>query len=229
MRRLEESVFDRPWLILCEGDADRVFFNLLIRATGLPLGAFDVKFPGRKDGEVGGRSKFGPYLQNLREVSISFREQVRNILCISDQDEDPVASFEDVRRSLSVCSDWLSVPTVPRVFTRKQTGQNLGILMIPETGPGGLETLCVQAAYRKWQIGDAVETLIRATPARDFGIIKKDKARIHTIIANTCERKPEASVAQHWKEDERFHIPVDDEVFDSLREYFRELAATQGD
>ncbi len=59
MRRIDPDTFDRQWLILCEGDGDRRFFNHLIEVHGIGNGRYDVRFPGKENDPTGGVENSG--------------------------------------------------------------------------------------------------------------------------------------------------------------------------
>lgn len=73
--------FLHPWLILCGGNGDKGFFELLIKANGLS-GNFDVRTPNE------GRGAFGRYLRASHDASETFRNNVHAVLIVSDNDDD---------------------------------------------------------------------------------------------------------------------------------------------
>ena len=216
MKRIGDTEFDRPWLLLCEGEADRVFFNLLLKDIGGIADKFIVRFPSRDGNGGGGRSKFGPYLANIVDTSATYRSYVKAVLIVSDSDEDADASFKEVQKSLEA-SNKLAMPRAPNVFGKLSGQLDIYVIMIPAGRPGRLETWCIDAAYTKWPIKEAVEKFASDTGAARWSPAKLEKMKIHSIIASTCENNPEASLSAHWREDPHFHIPVRDSVFDEIR------------
>jgi hypothetical protein len=139
---------DCPFLILCEGEGDKRFLDNLIEHRDMP-NEFQIRFPDRGNTGQGGRSKFGPWLSDVRAVSEDFQQNIKAILLISDNDETPAKSFGEVQESLRR-SGGFPVPENERTVARIRDFQPLVVLMIPIGDPGNLETLCVEAALDKW-------------------------------------------------------------------------------
>jgi hypothetical protein len=222
MRRLLEYEFEKPWLILCEGEDDKKLIDRLIRARKLD-DRFYVQFPGLK-GNTGGRSRFGAYLKTVAsEASESFIKNVKAVLIVSDNDTNPKASFEEVQAELRKAGGF-SVPPTERVVAKARGFPHVVVLMLPKDVAGNIETLCVAAAYRKWPLGPHLDTLIANSPSKDWSIGKQSKTRLHTIIAATCATKPDTSFANLWNEREEFHIPLDHEAFNDLADFLNGFA-----
>lgn len=209
---------ERPFLILCEGEGDKRFFDNLILFRGIP-NEFQVRFPDRGDTGQGGRSKFGPWLSDAFIVSEDFRRNIKAILLISDNDDVPADSFRQVRESLEK-SDGFPIPDAERTVAHAHGFPPTVVLMIPEGAAGNLETLCVQAALEKWpSIKTPLRTFIGATPAMGWKAGKQDKMQLQTILASTCEDRPEAGFVGHWRYDERYHVPLDHKVFNGIENF----------
>lgn len=211
--------FERPWLLLCEGLADKMFFHQLITYHEICLGKFSIHFPGRPGDQTGGRAKFGRWLETAYDTSESFRENVESVLIVGDNDDDMNASFNEVQAGLRAAS--FPVPVSERRVAEKGGYPNVVALMLPSAEPGNLETLCVRAAYNKWPLESALDAYVDATPAHGWQLGKKSKTRLHAILAATCETKPDTSFAYLWQEREEFHIPLDDDCFSDLVEFLK--------
>jgi hypothetical protein len=74
----------RPFLILCEGEGDKRFFDQLISKRRIE-NAFQVRFPDRQGDPSGGNSKFGPWLDVASKL-MDFKRNIRAILVVSDND-----------------------------------------------------------------------------------------------------------------------------------------------
>lgn len=228
MRRLPANTFDRPWLLLCEGVSDKRFFDQLIRCHNISPDQFDVYFPSRYGQDGGGRGKFGPWLSTTYETSESFRENVKAVLIVSDNDDDPAASFAEVQAGSDRAA--FGAPNDERIVAQKNDHPFVIVLMIPMDEPGNLETLCVLAAYNKWNLREPLNNYVSATPASDWRLGKQSKMRIQAILAATCETKPDTTLANHWQEREEFHIPLDDPAFNEIVRFLRgfEVLVAQG-
>jgi hypothetical protein len=205
MRRGPLTTFERPWLILCEGDSDKKFLDRLIDAR-IPLlkNQFHVQFPDRK-GAWGGRSLFGSYLADLQETSPTFQAKVEAVLIVSDNDDDPVKSWGEVTTELGKAK--FPIPPTERVATKPKKGfPQVAVLMWPDGRPGNLETVCIDAIYAKWTIKRPLDAFVNATPAKGWGISKQSKMRMHATLAATCATAPEATFAAHWDEAPQYHV-----------------------
>lgn len=211
-----EVIFERRSLILCEGDDDRRFFWQLITKHNI-AGQYDVRFPGDRSG---GRGKFGPWLANTRVISPTFRQNVKAVLIVSDNDDNHETSLNQVRTGLRNAGGF-GVPPDERVVARSPGYPDIVILMLPMGEPGNLETLCLKAAYEKWAIKGALDAYVAATPATAWDISDQSKMRMHATLAATCATKPETTFGYHWQEPEAFHVPIDNPCFDTLVEFLR--------
>jgi hypothetical protein len=221
----KEYSFDaRPWLILCEGESDKRFLDNLIVARGIP-NSFQIRFPDRGRVGCGGRSEFGPWLALVRETSELFNKNIRSVLIVSDNDQDPVASLEAVKASLAKAVGF-PVPDTERVIAKADTYPDIVVLMLPHGEPGTLETLCLRAAYDKWAATKApLDAFVGGTAAKGWHIGKQSKMRLQSLIAATCEARPDAGFAGLWRENEKFHIPLKSAAFDDISDFLQTLLA----
>lgn len=214
---------ERPWLVLCEGETDKRFLDRLIALRGIP-DEFQIKFPSRSGDNRGGRSKFGPWLSVAYENS-DFEKHVRAVLIVSDNDTDPAASLDEVKESLKN-SDGFPIPGAAREVARKEKYPAVVILMIPHDIQGGLETLCVTAAYTKWpQLQQPVETFAASTPAANWTPGKQSKMKLQSIIATSCAPRPDAGFSGHWWEKDEYHVPLDHAQFDDIANFLSNFRA----
>lgn len=215
MRRLPGNTFDKPWLLLCEGEADKKFFDRLIRQHNIFPDRFDVHFPCRHGDNGGGRGKFGAFLETTYRTSPTFRDNVKAVLIVSDNDDDMAESFRLVRIGLEA-SGGFGIPETERVIVRAPERPDIMVLMVPMGETGNLETICVRAAVNKFPIKPALETYMNATPAANWRSGKQAKMQMHALLAATCETNPDTSFAHHWQEREEFHIPITDDAFTEI-------------
>ena len=223
MRRVPFDTFDRPWLVLCEGDSDKKLIDRLLVDRGISdRSNFHVQFPDRKGGR-GGRSLFGDYLANLQQVSPSFRDNVKALLVVSDNDLDLATSLKEVRDELKKAQ--FPVPPAERVVKRAAAYPSVVILMLPKGIRGNLETLCVEAAHQKWGLKVPLDTFVAAAPANAWGIGDQSKARLQAMLAMTCETNPAASLGYLWAEPPQYHLPLSHPAFDDLADFLRGFGA----
>jgi hypothetical protein len=216
----QPAAFDRrPWLILCEGETDKRFLDQLISNRALP-DEFQIRFPSRGTDNRGGRSKFGPWLNAAQAVT--GWSDIRAVLIISDNDDDPPTSFGEVRASLTA-GKWPGIPSFERTIAKSPGYPHTVILMLPPAGQqGSLETLCLLAAYFKWQnIQAPLDAFVQSAGVNGWSANKEAKMRLQTVIAATCNARPDAGFAGHWREDVQYHIPLNHAVFNDLATFLR--------
>src|SRR4051812_10217397 len=189
----------RPWLIVCEGESDRRFFSQLIEVRQIP-NDFQVRYPGRSEEDKrGGRNAIGPWL--MTATIVAGWDNIRGVLIVSDNDDDPKKSFAEVIQSLS-SAKWPGIPTVEDTVAKARGFPHTVIHMIPESQHGALETMCLTAAYSKWQnIQQPLDNFVQAVGVGAWGPTKESKMRLQSVIAATCKPRPETGFMGHWRED----------------------------
>lgn len=135
MRRYSPYTFTTRWVLLCEGESDKRFFDRLIAERQIRRD-FYVQFPDRGERGTGGRSKFGWWLETNRNVSETFRS-IEAILIVSDKDDNPSESFRAVQREIEKAKGF-PVPERERVPARANGFPTIVVLMIPMDGIGNL-------------------------------------------------------------------------------------------
>lgn len=210
----ELRTFDRrPWLILCEGESDKRFLHQLIAVRQI-ADDFQIRFPSRGKDNRGGRSKFGAWLDTAKDVG--GWDNIRAVLLISDNDEDPQKSLEEVKTSLRDAAGF-PVPSAERTVAKAVGFPRVVILMLPPGNKGSLETLCLSAAYDKWPIVKTpLDALVSSVGTNKWSANKESKMRLQTIIASTCEGRPDAGFVGHWWESYQYHLPLGHKVFDDI-------------
>ena len=221
MRRIPANTFDREWVILCEGEADKRFLDRLIQFHDITPVKFSVHFPSRGDDPTGGRGKFGRWLAAAHETSQSFQDNVGAVLVISDNDDNRAASFGEVAAGLT--AGGFPVPQQERVVARQRDYPDIVVLMIPIGENGNLETLCVRAAYSKWDLEGCLDTYVAGTPAAQWRLGKQSKMRMQALLAATCETQPDISLAYVWQQREEFHLPLGDPAFAGIVEFLTDF------
>ena len=134
-------------LLLCEGPDDVAFFKAFLNERkGLP--EFRIKYSSLNAGEPGGNSKFGFFLKGWGpKYGKKIFQEFQEILIISDNDDNPAASYSLVKQQIEEALDVKIYGK--RQFSYKKQFNNfrVKILMIPwDEDPGNLETLCFDPA-----------------------------------------------------------------------------------
>ena len=210
------KTFDsRPWLVLCEGEGDKRLLDKLLSVRNIQI-EFQVRFPDRKGTGRGGRSQFGPWLDDARIAS--GWNNIKGILILSDNDDVPNIAFNEVIASLQKAPG-CALPIAERTVAKQVGFPNLVIYMVPTGKPGNLETMCVDAAYSKWPLVVAPLNAFTNTVIPNWTIGPQSKMRLQTTIAATCADRPEAGFVGHWYEKEAYHIPLDHNAFDDLASF----------
>jgi hypothetical protein len=210
--------YRKPWIILCEGESDRRFFDLLTKERGLPK--FQVCFPGSAIGEPGGRTKFGKYLAGMK-VASEF-DKIEAVLIVADNDDRPRASFTEVRKQIRLAGDY-GVPESPLSVVKAEGFSAVVVMMLPFNGAGpirgNLESLCLQATSWQPEIRPHLDRFISGTPASSWTPSKRAKAEAHCIIAATCKPNPEVTFAHHWQQPKQYRVPLTDRCFDQIADF----------
>lgn len=214
---------ERPWLILCEGESDKRFFHNLIGNRGIP-DEFQIRFPDRAN-KGGGRSNFGYWLKLMRTASESFRSNIQGVLIVSDNDEVPATSFQEVQAALQE-SNGFPIPDAERTVVKKNDYPAIMIWMLPTNRPGSLETIVLEAVFHKWpNVRQPVDKFLNDTAANAWKPTKKSKMQLQSAIAATCEGRPDCGFMGLWHEKPEFHIPLDHNTFNELEQFLRGFGA----
>ena len=216
-------LFERPWVILCEGRSDKEFFHKLLRNRNVGVGKFEIYFPSQRANDAGGKDKFGQWLSLNYMVRPEFKRNVKAILIVADNDDDPDASFAGIQTGLRKVS--FPVPEHKGIVAKKDNYPDVVVLGIPDGQAGCLETLCLRAAYNKWNIEQPLHHYVAAVPAATWSVSKQSKMRMHSIIAGTCKSQPEVSFTYIWQQPQEYHLPLDDDCFTPLAQFLNRFGA----
>ena len=178
------------WTIVCEGFADKAFFSRLIQERGLP--SFNIPFP--NDETKGGRNHFSEMLKALR--ASSKYSQLSAILIVSDNDNNPAASFREVREQIQIAIGY-PVPNTPMQVARATGQPAILVMMLPWIHtPGCLESLCRNVlAQEQGPMMECVEEFLRCAGVTDWGEIqKRDKAAVQCFISGSNQEDPNKSL-----------------------------------
>jgi hypothetical protein len=218
LRGLEEEV-----IVLVEGESDQALLNRLLANRGLV--GFQVVAP--KDlGAAGGVGSFTHMLNAI--TTLDGFEQLRGIIIVSDNDDDPEQSFAQRQQSIRDTEEFgdpsrrFPVPDEPDQVAAG--APPVAIRMVPEARVlGNLETLCIRAARENYpdQV-DCVEELVQCGEIEEWAITRLSKSKVRSVIAITHEERPDASFAQVIDEAPAL-FPVGSDVFNGIADFFRRL------
>jgi hypothetical protein len=190
---------------------------------------FAIRVPVVKGQYVGGgRSQFGRYLSSI-SVDQGFIDNVKAVLVISDNDDDPDASFAEVQKEIR-SSKIFPVPDAEMTVGKIAGAPDLVVLMLPMGGAiGNLESICLQAAYSKWpQVSPHLDTFVVGTPPNLWTHGKQSKMRMQCILAATNDRQPGSGFAGHWRQDRQYQIPLDHPCFDDVSDFIENFPKLLG-
>ena len=208
MKRQESGDFTTPLLVMCEGQGDKRFLDRLIGEQIANNASFTVRFAGGNAGIAG-------FLRVAFDTSSTFKSVVKRVLILSDNDDNPDKAFNDLKASLESVGGF-AIPDGERVIAVRAGSPDICIAMIPFNESGNLETLCLEAAYSKWDIKGPLDSYVGATPAQRWGVGKQSKMRMQAIIAATCEAQPDVNLANHLAEGNAVCFSFKHSCFDEL-------------
>lgn len=212
------DVYRHERLILCEGLGDLRFLKALLNHYGMS-DDFTVRFPDHKNDPTGGIDKVGRWIALRLTTSPSFREKVKLIVIMMDNDEHPKESFARISRSLEVAD--LPAPLLENELSSRAGCPSIIIRGIPFDSCGTVESLCLPAAFSAFPFATEVETFVNSMPSKNWPARKLAKARMQALLAATCEPAPDTSFAHHWRESEKYRIPLRHECFADVVSFLR--------
>jgi hypothetical protein len=210
--------FEKPYLLLCEGKGDKLFFDKLFERRQIG-DEFSVHYPIRPGS---GRSEFGRFLSSA-STNESFISNVKSILIASENDSNEEVSFAEVRREIEKSNEF-PIPNAAQVVARSGSKPSVVVLMIPIRQLGNLESLCLQAAYAKWGLQADLDQFVKVTPAAGWPLGKQAKMKMQTILAATNSNQPDTGFGAHWNQPDLFRVPLDHQCFDGIVNFLQGFA-----
>jgi hypothetical protein len=210
-------------VLLCEGKADQNFLRALLENRG----GFPPFFMFEPSEEHSGVTSFSRQLQALRGDPIGF-SRVRRIVIVADSGNDPARTFDSIRSQVAAAGNYPVPATLSAVEHPASSALGVAIMLLPEdSGPGGLETLCVEAlSARHPGTLNCVEQFLRCNPitAYTWTPEKLDKSRYHCIVAACNQDDPSRSVSSAFMSS-RPVVDVGHSCFDQVETRLRALCA----
>lgn len=216
---------DAHRLVLCEGKEDVAFLTHFFKQRNIQ--GFFVETTTQR--QPTGNASFESRLKALAAASAMadypFRfEDLQDVIVMTDNDDDPQRAFEAVRRQIRGAQ--YGDPNAPRTPVNVPDRPRIQVLMLPRDGePGGLETLCLQAAFDKQpHLEDCIEKFIECAKAKTDGI-KAAKMRLRCLLSASCEKEPNLALTYAWTERHQNLdlIPLNHSCFDPIADFFKNL------
>ena len=220
-------------VLLPEGRLDKRFFQKLIEIRGLD--AFDMPWPWieRESSHppaknyLGGDS-FGGMLEAL-DAHISAKISIiSGILIVADARDKPRQTFQNVRNQIQEVRRKQKVEKFPlpsrlmQISPGKGNMPSIAIMLVPLSGAGSLETLCVDYLKlhksKKYSgVHKNVDTFLTTKPT-DISTWSKErqgKAYLQCMLASTHEKNPALHAQQSFSNQSPI-IDLKDPFFDPV-------------
>ena len=232
--------FESDMLLLPEGRADKRFFEKLIEAHS-DMPKFDMPWPtteedrphlppGGDHHKYHGRDSFVHMLKSVAE-NILAGVKTKGILIATDAGDDPAKSFKNVCKQIRDANKTSKAGNFPIPSAPMQTAAGSGrmpsiqIMLLPLSGRGSLETLCVQYLKKHQPKIHAAANAYLTTPPTDisaWNTEKQSKSHFQCMVAGTHEDDPTMSV---YGALDRGLIDLQDPMFHPIRDQIKSFAA----
>lgn len=207
-------------LLIGEGPDDAEFFKALIEARGLQTLNYRVMSTAPKGVGAGGNTKFQEALS-----IVNVKPVFRDILLVTDCDDDCAASFEFVRAQVE--RFFGKAPTAPNSVI--DVPPRLMIAMVPSVGvEGNLETLCKHAA-------ESADGSMASKTENYRALVQADKWKspsrreemwLRANLAARSERDPFITLRNVFSDPKnRWLVPLDNPAFDPFEQMLRDFAS----
>lgn len=197
---VEDGAADAPYVIVCEGSADRVFITRLLQRR---WGVTDISVRcthQKNDRRCGGKDGLTETLLALDAVRATNPGRVRGIVIVFDSDDDPLTSFEAIIESIRAAK--LSYPLPDRVLEVKpgtRSAPAIAVALLPWMDRvGHLDELIFEALRESHQdLLQPISDFQQATAHRNGGwkITKQSKMRLRCMIAASHEPDPSLALS----------------------------------
>lgn len=182
-----------PRLLVCEGDADKLFFGRFIAQRGLPR--FHIRSAKSKD-------KIGQAIQAYKIEAKSNFPNIRDVLVVADNDDNPDDRFSRVCDQIRYALGSRAVPSAPRQTV--QSSPRCTVLMIPSDNEhGALESILKEPTRcNDSLIAGHVDTFLDLVHAERWqSQTRWDKAWLRSNLA-VRHKKPFIELMDVFKEEE---------------------------
>ena len=212
--RSENETFEKNFLIIGEGEADRQFFSNLLADRGI------LKFEATNP--ANGKAKFGRRLKAIR-ANARYAE-IQLVLLVRDSDENPDKAFQEVQEQIREAGGY-GVPKRPLEVTKVNDAPGVAVLLLPWIDkPGCLESLLIDVLGRAWPTEMVLaEKFIGKCPTGNLQVSGRAKAVVGAMFACVCRDDPSCSVSSMWRSDRGFRRLLPDKGFDQVANFIKSL------
>jgi hypothetical protein len=219
---------NRPCRIVCEGPADREFFNSLIRIRGINNCEADCA-RADKDQRCLGRTGITPTLRGLKGFAEIEPDRIRGVIIAVDTDHDPRQRLREIIGFI-IAGD-LNSPNDYLEIRRHGKGSefDIAILGIPwGNRPGNLDLLLFEAMRTSHaDLMAPLDDFCDRTRARNghWAIGPKSKMRLRCTLAASYEDDPGRSLS-YLLQSKTNPIDLNHNVFDAIAEFLTTFEQT---
>ncbi len=202
-----------PFLIIGEGPQDKALLDKLLQHHGIV---------GFQTGYAGGKDAYETVLGGLK-VHRDFTN-LRTIVLLADNDESPLAAFDNVQRQI-IGAGGYGVPGRALEVARSTT--NIVVVMLPwESKEGCLETLCLDPALDSHpEIKECITQFSACLNMDAWNITRRSKALLACTLATACASDPNTGLRYAWNRNENL-IPLDHQSFNQLIDFLQRLSVS---
>src|SRR5579863_6161312 len=119
------------FIIVCEGNADRVFITRLIQSRWGSVPDVAVRCTHAGDDRCAGRNGLTPTLLALDAARSTITDAVKGIAIVFDSDDDPSKSFKEIIESIRAAKLSYPLPSNPLEVKAGSSYPAIGIALIP--------------------------------------------------------------------------------------------------
>lgn len=211
-----------PFLLLCEGLQDKLFFEELFKNRGIQ--GFRVECPETEDEGAWGLSAYPTYFGSLIART---RPGLRGFLVTRDADDDAAKAFAEIVGQLK--SRGYQTPANPLDVVPRQATPNdftLMVMLIPPHKPAGcLETLLWPAAAAKWpNLVPCVDAYSKCIGPAGRTPNQESRMRLRALLAAAHPQNPHLTLTRIWKNSQTA-LPLNDPNFNPVVDAVRQFCA----
>jgi hypothetical protein len=212
---------EKPFLLLCEGQADKIFFKNIIQKR---LDFSEVDIP-EFENFPNGQHNFGKMLRSIRGDQYAFQEILKGIIIVSDSTDNPKNQFKNICTQIKEIGGF-EIPKnlLEPAYTKDSPGITVMTLPDEET-TGCLETLCIRAIIDKnpW-IESCLDSFLKCEKieVNTWSAEKKDKARYQCLVAALNKKDPSKTLSYAFNGNKPF-IDINSSRFDNVAENLKRI------
>jgi hypothetical protein len=211
-----------PYLLLCEGLQDKVFFEALFKANG--LGGFLIECPEKGEEGAGGITQYPAYFSGLIART---RPNLKGLIITADCDDSATNRFTEIAQWLS--ESGYNPPSIALSVTPGQAAPYdlaLMILLIPpNSATGCLETLLYPAAANKWPaMMRCVNDYWKCLGLSGTTMNQESKIKLRALLAGAYPKNPNLTLSRIW-DDQATELPLGDASFAPLIDAIKDFCA----